>query len=251
MRERVGLYIGTAEYMAARRLGVVASAARPSLSPVVSTDMRPPDPYGKPRTGPKNDGELAFERGLAQFASKAAGWYEIIGKNGIRLIYRAVEYAEFEAKIDDLDRLESRPGFYSVNSAGEFQLHDEPDELPDWDEERRSMHCARVKTAVVDNGGVIIGAFDLQPDGHQVMVGASVLDGRWLGSASDTLDMYFLFVSRTLKEHYISAGGTQRRFRSGGVGGELFRRCCAEAKARGATKLYISAASSQSTIEFC
>lgn len=212
---------------------------------------RPPDPHGKPRTGPKNDAELSFERGLGRFASKAAGWYEIIEKNGIRLIYRAVEYTEFEAKIGDLDRSESRTGFYSVSANGDLQLHGEPDELPDWDEERRSMHCARVKLAVIESGGAIIGAFDLQPNGHEVLVGASVLDGRWLGSDNDTLDMYFLFVSRTLKQQYVSAGGTEREFRTGGVGGELLRRCCIEAKARGARKLYISAANSQRTIEFC
>lgn len=238
--------------MATRRLNMVVSAVCPS--PVVSDDTRPrrpPDPHGQPRTGPKNAEELSFERALGHFASQPAGWYDIIEKNGIRLIYRAVEYLEFEAKIGDLDRSESRPGFYSVSADGDLQLHGEADELPDWDEERRSMHCARVKTAVVRNGGAIIGAFDLQPNGHQVLVGASVLDGRWLGSDNDTLDMYFLFVSRTLKQQYVSAGGTQREFRSGGVGGELLRRCCTEAKARGAEKLYISAANGQRTIEFC
>lgn len=220
-------------------------------SPVVSTDMRPTDPHGQPRTGPKNDEEVSFERALGQFASKTAGWYDIINKNGINLIYRAVEYAEFEAKIGDLDRSESRPGFYSVGSDGKLQLHNEPDELPDWTDERRSMHCARVKTAAIKNGGAIIGAFDLQPNGHQVLVGASVLDGRWLGSGNDTLDMYFLFVSRSLKHHHVAVGGTQREFRSAGVGGELLRRCFREAKARGAKKLYISAANGQRTIEFC
>ena len=133
---------------------------------------------------------------------------------------------------------------------GELVLHDEPDELPDWDDDRRAMHCERVKTSVLENGGAIIGAFDLQPNGHQVLVGASVLDGRWLGKNQDTLDMYFLFVSNTLKEKYISVGGTQKAFRSGGVGGELLERCMLEAKARGAAKLYISAANGQKTIDF-
>ena len=44
-----------------------------------------------------------------------------------------------------------------------------------------------MRTAVVDNGGAIIGAFDLQPNGHQVLVGVTVLDGQWLGEAKDTL----------------------------------------------------------------
>ena len=52
---------------------------------------------------------------------------------------------------------------------------------------RRALHTSRVRTAVVDNGGAIIGAFDLQPNGHQVLVGVTVLDGQWLAEAKDTL----------------------------------------------------------------
>eukprot|EP01045_Picozoa_sp_COSAG04_P003382 COSAG04_NODE_137_length_23739_cov_18.665764_10_plen_102_part_00 len=99
---------------------------------------------------------------------------------------------------------ESRTGFYAVED-GDLKLHEEPDELPDWDDERRyptppqphlhhvhlglrrALHTSRVRTAVVDNGGAIIGAFDLQPNGHQVLVGVTVLDGQWLGEAKDTL----------------------------------------------------------------
>ena len=250
--DRALAYIAGSEMAsAARRLGAIAAAVVVSPSPVVSTDQRPPDAQGQPRLGSKSDGELSFERGLASFASKEAGWYDTVEKNGISLIYRAVEFSEFAAKIEDLDRSESRPAFYSETEDGELLLHEEPDELPDWDDERRSMHCGRVETAVLEHGGAIIGAFDLQPNGHQVLVGASVLDGTWFGKDSDTLDMYFLFVSRTLKQQHVDAGGTQRDFRSGGVGSELFQRCCMEAKARGAKKLYISAANGQRTIDFC
>lgn len=133
---------------------------------------------------------------------------------------------------------------------GELVLHDEADELPDWDDDRRAMHCERVKASVVDNGGAIIGAFDLQPNGRQVLVGASVLDGRWLGKGRNTLDMYFLFVSNSLKDKYIDAGGAQKAFRDGGVGGALLERCMLEAKARGAKTLYISAANGQHTVDF-
>ena len=93
---------------ARRRLAALSVALSPA--PVVATSTRPPAPDGSPRTGPPNDGELSFQRGLAAFASKEAGWYDIVEKNGITLIYKAVEYSEFEEKIGDLDRSESRPG---------------------------------------------------------------------------------------------------------------------------------------------
>ena len=67
--------------------------------------------------GAPNDGERSFQRGLAAFASKEAGWYDIVEKNGIKLIYRAVEFSEFEAKIGDLDRSESRPGAPPLHAA--------------------------------------------------------------------------------------------------------------------------------------
>ena len=67
-------------------------------------ERRPPAPDGSARTGEKNDGELSFERALSAFEDKDAGWYDIVEKNGISLIYKAMEFAEFEEKISDIDR---------------------------------------------------------------------------------------------------------------------------------------------------
>ena len=72
-------------------------------------ERRPPAPDGSPRTGEKNDGELSFERALSAFEDKDAGWYDIIEKNGISLIYKAMEFAEFEEKISDIDRSGTDP----------------------------------------------------------------------------------------------------------------------------------------------
>ena len=68
------------------------------------------------------------------------------------------------------------------------------------------------------------------------MAGLACLDGRWMGAQQDTLDLYFLFTSR-------SSRGT-------GIGGELFEKVAAEATARGAQKLYITAANSKATVDF-
>ena len=57
--------------------------------------------------------------------------------------------------------------------------------------------------------------------------------------------MYFLFVSKELKPKYVEAGGSQKNFRDAGIGGTLLERIAAEAEARGAKKMYISAANGQ------
>ena len=57
--------------------------------------------------------------------------------------------------------------------------------------------------------------------------------------------MYFLFVSKELKPKYVEAGASQKNFRDAGIGGTLLERIAAEAEARGAKKLYISAANGQ------
>jgi hypothetical protein len=208
-------------------------------------------------------------------------------------IDRGIEFDEFQQKIRDIDRSESRTGSYLLTDSGELRLDPTPDELPDWDDDRRAMHAQHVHVCT-ERGGVIIGAFDLQQSGHQVMIGATVLDGEWIGEANDTLDMYFLFASRRLKQQYVDAGAEPADYRDAGIGGwlpslctassagrcqpisahtatllqwrtipvvsyeiecvhagsTLIEKAMAEARARGAKNMYISAANSQHTIDF-
>merc|ERR1712217_788952 len=96
--------------------------------------------------------------------------------------------------------------------------------------------------ACAQRGGAILGAFDIQKSGHQVLVGAAVLDGQWIGKGMDTLDLSFLFVASKLPDHYIKEGGTQKAFQGAGIEQVLFEKISAEAKSRGARQLYISAA---------
>lgn len=93
-----------------------------------------------------------------------------------------------------------------------------PDEMPDWEDDRRAAHAKHVRLCT-ERGGVIIAAFDLQRSGHQVMVGAVVLDGEWIGQNHDMLDMYFLFASRTLKPgRFVDASSEGSSYRDAGIG---------------------------------
>jgi predicted N-acetyltransferase YhbS len=82
-----------------------------------------------------------------------------------------------------------------------------------------------------DHGGHFLGAFD----GEQ-MVGVTVLESRFIGSAKDTLQMKFLHVSRAFRQH--------------GLGKKLFWLTARKAMALGARKLYVSATPSENTVNF-
>jgi predicted N-acetyltransferase YhbS len=82
-----------------------------------------------------------------------------------------------------------------------------------------------------DRGGWLHGAFD-----GAALVGAAVLDAKWLGRARDQLQLAFLHVGRGHRDR--------------GLGRRLFDAACAEAQARGAKRLYVSATPSQHTIDF-
>jgi GNAT superfamily N-acetyltransferase len=186
-------------------------------------------------TGARATYEARRQRVHAAFSCADSCAYRVVEQQGRRVIYRGIEYAEFARKVHDIDRSESRSGSYTLDGAGSLVLDRTLDTISDWTDERRAMHSERVRTCV-ERGGIICGAFDLQPDGYQTLVGAAVLDGEWMGAAHDTLDMYFLFASRNLRD--------------AGVGGALLERVSDEARARGAKQLYISAANGQRTVDF-
>jgi len=82
-----------------------------------------------------------------------------------------------------------------------------------------------------DHGGHFWGAF-----AGELLIGAAVLENRFIGSAKDTLQLKFLHVSK--------------HFRKQGLGKKLFLLAVEKANELDAKKLYISATPSENTIDF-
>jgi predicted N-acetyltransferase YhbS len=82
-----------------------------------------------------------------------------------------------------------------------------------------------------DRGGTFYGAFH-----GDTLIGASVLESRFIGRGRDQLQLKFLHVSR--------------RHRRSGVGCTLFDLTVARARELGARRLYVSATPSENTVRF-
>jgi predicted N-acetyltransferase YhbS len=82
-----------------------------------------------------------------------------------------------------------------------------------------------------DRGGTLYGAFD-----GQTLIGAAVLESRFIGPEKDQLQLKFLHVSR--------------RHRQSGLGCTLFNKAVARARELGARRLYVSATPSENTVRF-
>jgi predicted N-acetyltransferase YhbS len=85
--------------------------------------------------------------------------------------------------------------------------------------------------ACYDRGGWFYGVFD-----NDTLVGAAVLESRFIGKNRDQLQLKFLHVSN--------------RYRHRGLGQRLFGLAAVEAKKRGAKSMYISATPSEHTVAF-
>jgi len=147
---------------------------------------------------------------------------------------------EFEEKISDIDRSGLPAGFFGLVD-GHLAMDPEP-EATDWDDDRRTMIVDRVR-ACVQRGGSILGAFNLNPGPHQIMVGVAVLDGEPMGKGMDSMDLALLAVGTRLRDVYVERGSTQFDLVESDIEATLYAKMLAEAKARGARKLYVSAAS--------
>jgi predicted N-acetyltransferase YhbS len=82
-----------------------------------------------------------------------------------------------------------------------------------------------------DRGGYFLGAFV-----SQYLVGAAILENKFIGKQKDQLQLKFLHVDRS--------------FRNQGIGKTLFDTTVKMAKELGARQLYISATPSENTINF-
>ena len=82
-----------------------------------------------------------------------------------------------------------------------------------------------------DRGGWFHGSFD-----GKLMIGAVILEAKFIGQHKDRLQLKFLHVSKPCREQ--------------GLGRQLFELAKDEARQRGAKRLYISATPSENTINF-
>ncbi len=118
--------------------------------------------------------------------------------------------------------------YYLVN--GDLVLRPEHYDAKGWPPGEAEKYTP-ILEACYDGGGWFYGLF-----GDQKLIGVAVLESRLIGRGQDQLQLKFLHVSRL--------------YRDQGLGKQLFTTASAEARRRGAQKLYISATPSEHTINF-
>ncbi len=128
-----------------------------------------------------------------------------------------------------IDRSEAIDGLYRLEG-GELVLTPEHHDVRGWPPGEPEEY-GPILLDCFDHGGTFYGAFDAG-----TLIGAAVLESRFIGAAGDRLQLKFLHVSRAQR-------GT-------GLGLALFERAVARARERGARALYISATPSRHTVDF-
>lgn len=103
-------------------------------------------------------------------------------------------------------------------------------EIPGWRPDAVEKETS-VLLDCFDRGGTFLGVFDAE-----ALVGLSVLESARVGSASDQMQLAYLYVSRA--------------YRGRGVGMQLFEAAVSVARGAGANALYVSATPTQNTVDF-
>ena len=112
---------------------------------------------------------------------------------------------------------------------GRLVLRETRDEVRGWDPAELAAYVRRIE-ALLDAGGVALGAWD-----GARLVGLGTLDVRGVGGDGAVLKLDML---------YVDAGHRHR-----GIGRVLTQRLAAEASARGARALYVSATPTRNTVD--
>jgi predicted N-acetyltransferase YhbS len=128
-----------------------------------------------------------------------------------------------------IDRSEVIDAVYRLEN-GALVLRPEHHDVRGWPPGEAEKYTPRLE-ACHDQGGWFYGLFD-----DRRLIGAAVLESRFIGKNGDQLQLKFLHVSRT--------------YRNQGWGRQLFEWARSEANRRGAKRMYISATPSQHTIGF-
>ena len=131
--------------------------------------------------------------------------------------------------VRSIDRSEVVEKTYRLEG-GELALHPQFFDVKGWPPGEPEGNIALLFDCF-DRGGTGWGAFD-----GDRLVGACVLESRFIGRAQDQLQLKFLHVSR--------------QHRRAGLGRALFDRAAARARELGARRLYVSATPSENTIDF-
>ena len=143
-------------------------------------------------------------------------------------------------KIQELERHEIRD-IWSIDRAevvdkvyyregGELVLKPEQHHVKGWPVGDLELY-GPILLDCFDRGGTIYGAFD-----GETLIGATVLESRFIGRERDQLQLKFLHVGRL--------------HRRSGLGCALFDKAVARARGLGARRLYISATPSENTVHF-
>jgi predicted N-acetyltransferase YhbS len=128
-----------------------------------------------------------------------------------------------------IDRSEVIDNIYYLRD-GKLVLEPEHYDMHGWPP-GEPEHYTPILLDCFGRGGHFWGAF-----AGELLIGAVVLENRFIGSAKNTLQMKFLHVSRN--------------FRRQGLGNKLFLLAAEKAIELGAKKLYISATPSENTVNF-
>ncbi len=141
---------------------------------------------------------------------------------------RDLSRSEIQA-IWTIDRREVIEAIYTLEN-GALALKPEYFDAPGWPPGEVETYTPLLE-ACFDQRGWFYGLFD-----DSQLIGVAVLENRFIGQPRDQLQLKFLHVSHGYRGH--------------GLGRRLFESAAAEARLRGARRLYISATPSQHTIDF-
>jgi len=114
---------------------------------------------------------------------------------------------------------------------GELVLEAEHYNMQSWPT-GEAEHYTSILMDCFDRGGTFRGAFDE----NGKIVGAAILESKFIGANRDTVQLKFLHVSNNQRKQ--------------GLGTQLFRLAVDRARSLGARKLYVSATPSENTINY-
>lgn len=132
-------------------------------------------------------------------------------------------------RVREIDRREVIEAVYYVVD-GELVLRPEHYDMQGWPPGEMEKSIAWL-LEMFDRGAWFRGVFD-----GERMVAVAALDNKFIGAPPDMLQLAFLHVSRD--------------YRGRGLGRDLFHAAAAEARSRGARRMYVSATPSEHTINF-